>query len=213
MNFFGPTSNEHVRSFLKWGLGMSYLLARGANPNGVMVSKIPPRATQSAPIPPHGNTPFMRAARSADIETMKLLLEYKADPNKTANDGTTAMMMAANGMGPNRFKGGEEKPEPQFIEAMRLMIEKGANVNAANDRGDTAMHRAAGRGADLLIQFLADHGARLDAKDEQNRTALDVALGVGVIAITGNPAHLSSAALLERLMKGPSAETGAPAAH
>jgi hypothetical protein len=34
MNFFGPTSNEPIRSFLKWGLGMSYLLARGAQASG-----------------------------------------------------------------------------------------------------------------------------------------------------------------------------------
>ena len=32
-------------------------------------------------------------------------------------------------------------------------------ANAANDRGDTPMHAAAERGADEIVQFLADHGA------------------------------------------------------
>ena len=52
---------------------INYLLAHGADPNGTMKVKIPPRASQNATISPNGNTPFLRAARSADLETMRLL--------------------------------------------------------------------------------------------------------------------------------------------
>ena len=52
---------------------INYLLAHGADPNGTMMVKIPPRASQNATIAPNGNTPFLRAARSADLETMRLL--------------------------------------------------------------------------------------------------------------------------------------------
>jgi ankyrin repeat protein len=183
---------------------IKYLLERGADPNAPMQVKIPPRAAQSATIQPNGNTPFLRAARSADVETMKLLLEHGADPNRPSNDKTTPLIAAGIGQG-NRFAGGEEKPEPQFIEAMKLCIEHGADVNAVNDRGDTAMHGAAQRGADMLVQYLFDHGARLDIKNKQGRTPYDIAAGIGGVANTGGSAHASTAELIRRLMAGPSA--------
>jgi ankyrin repeat protein len=184
---------------------IEYLLGHGADPNAVMKAKIPPRAAQNRTIMPNGNTPFIRAARSADVETMRLLIAHGADPNKASDDHMTPIIAAGIGMGV-RFQGGEDAPEPQFVEAMKLMVEHGADVNAANDRGDTAMHGAAQRGADQIVQFLADHGARLDVKNKQNRTPLDVAMGVGGVANTGGSAHPSTAALIRRLMAGPSAK-------
>ncbi len=189
---------------------INYLLAHGADPNGPMMVKIPPRASQNATIAPNGNTPFLRAARSADLETMRLLIDHKADPNKASENHTTPIIAAATGMGV-RFQGGDEKPEPEFLEALKLLVDHGANVNAANDRGDTAMHGAAARGADTLVQYLADHGAKLDVKNKQNRTPWDVAMGVGGVANTGGSAHQSTGDLIKRLMKGPSAMATTPA--
>ena len=60
---------------------------------------------------------------------------------------------------------------------MKLMLARGADVNAANDLGETALHGAAQRGADTVVQFLADHGATLDAKNRRGRTPLDEAIG------------------------------------
>ena len=187
---------------------IKYLLDHGADPNGAMTVRIPPRASQNAAIVPHGNTPFLRAARSADLETMKLLIAHGADPNKASDDHNTPVIAAATGMGV-RFQGGEDKPEPEFVECLKLLVANGADVNAANDRGDTAMHGAAGRGADLIVQFLADHGAKLNVKNKQNRTPLDVALGVGGVSNTGGIAHQSTAALIRRLSSGPSADNAA----
>ena len=117
------------------------------------------------PLIPHGYTPFMRAARSADVETMKLLVAHGADPNKAADDHNTPLIAAGAGMGA-RFQGGEEKPEAEFVECMKVLVASGADVNAVNDRGDTAMHGAAARGADLIIQFLADHGAKIRYQEQ-----------------------------------------------
>ena len=177
---------------------INYLLSHGADPNGPMTVKIPPRAAQNAAVIPHGYTPFMRAARSADVETMKLLIAHGADPNKAADDRNTPLIVAGAGMGA-RFQGGEDKPEADFVECMKLLVASGADVNAANDRGDTSMHGAAARGADLIVQFLADHGARFDIKNKQERTPLDVAMGVGGVANTGGIAHASTVALIQRL--------------
>ena len=69
-----------------------------------------------------------------------------------------------------------------------------ANANARAGRGgrasqvpsatavphQTALHGAAERGYTPLVQFLVEHGADLNAKDANGRTALDLAKGVGV---------------------------------
>jgi ankyrin repeat protein len=98
-----------------------------------------------------------------------------------------------------RFQGGEDKPEADFVECMKLLVASGADVNAVNDRGDTALHGAAARGADQIIQFLADHGAKLNIRNKQERTPLDVAMGVGGVANTGGIAHPTTVALIQRL--------------
>ncbi len=183
---------------------INYLLSHGADPNGAMTVKIPPRAAQNAAVVPHGYTPFMRAARSADVETMKLLIAHGADPNKAADDRNTPLIAAGTGMGA-RFQGGEDKPEADFVECLKLLVASGADVNAADDHGNTAMHGAAARGADQIIQYLADHGAKLNIKNKQDRTPLDVAMGVGGVANTGGIAHPTTVALIQRLATGPSA--------
>jgi uncharacterized protein len=179
---------------------IKYLLDHGADPNGPMTVKIPPRAAQNAAVAPHGYTPFLRAARSADVETMKLLVAHGADPNKAADDHNTPLIAAGAGMGA-RFQGGEEKPEAEFIECLKVLVASGADVNAQDDHGNTALHGAAARGADQIIEFLVEHGAKTGLKNKQDRTALEVAMGVGGVANTGGGAHPGTVALLQRLTK------------
>jgi ankyrin repeat protein len=95
---------------------------------------------------------------------------------------------------------------------MKLCLEKGVSINAATDKTlNTALHAAAGRGTDDIVQFLADHGAKLDAKDSKGRTAMDVALGKQADAV-GVEVHQSTADLLRKLM-GPMTEAQAVAPH
>jgi ankyrin repeat protein len=63
------------------------------------------------------------------------------------------------------------------------------------------MHGAAARGADLIIQFLADHGAKFNIRNKQERTPLDVAMGVGGVANTGGIAHPATVALIQKDMR------------
>jgi ankyrin repeat protein len=76
-------------------------------------------------------------------------------------------------------------------------------VNAFNDLGETALHGAAQRGADKVVQFLADQGARLDAKDRRGRTPLDEAIGqaADTPAEVRNPERKSTQVLLRQLME------------
>jgi ankyrin repeat protein len=199
LDYFGNRPRKPVTGKLDELGFIQFLLDHGAAPDAVLNTKLPGRMAQGAITVPKGATPFYRAARSADVAVMRLLLEKGADPNKASDDRTTPLLAAATGQGA-RFAGGEERPEPEFVEAIRVCLDKGSDVNAANDRGDTPMHAAAQRGADLIVQFLADHGAKLDVKNKSGRTPLDMALGIGGVANTGGSAHQSTADLIRKLM-------------
>jgi ankyrin repeat protein len=198
LDYFGNRPRKPVTDKLDELAFIRFLLDHGADPNAVLKTKLPGRMAQGAISVPAGATPFYRAARSADLAVMRLLLEKRADANRPSDDRTSPLLAAATGQGA-RFAGGEERPEPEFVEAIRLCVEQGADINAANDRGDTPMHAAAQRGADQIVKFLADHGAKLDVKNKSGRTPLDLALGIGGVANTGGSAHASTAELIRKL--------------
>ena len=176
------------------------LLARGADPNARLVTTIPQRLhTTGDEALGEGTTAFMRAAKSGDTASMRLLLDRGADPKLIARNGTNALMMAA-GLGwrdgnaaiPTRDRG----TEAEAIQAIALCLELGLDINATNDRGDTALHASiAGRGADEIVRFLAGRGAQLDAKNKQGRTPLDV-------AVASRKDRSSNVTLLRELMAG-----------
>ena len=184
------------------------LLDHGADPNAKLTKMIVARAVLDFPdvMMGDGATPFLRAAKSADIPLMQLLLDKGADPKVVTKAGVTALMVAA-GMGhANTIRRGE-----QPIEAMKICLDKGVDINAATDKTlNTALHAAAGQGTDDVVQFLADHGAKLDLKDNKDRTPRDVALGLKADAV-GVEVHQSTADLLGKLMGLPAPATTAAA--
>jgi ankyrin repeat protein len=123
-----------------------------------------------------GLTPFLAAARQADIEVMRLLLENGADPKlNTPLNITPLMLVAGIAWASNQDRASEE----QVLEATKMLVEElGADVNFIADTGETAMHAAAYRGANSVVQYLFDKGAKLDVQDKSGRTPLQVADGV-----------------------------------
>jgi ankyrin repeat protein len=143
----------------------------------------------------------MKAATTSDLTLMRMLLEYGADPNIPTQNYTTPLMAAA---GLNWADIASLGTEDASLEAMQLMIELGADVNAFNELGETALHGAAQRGADRIVQFLADQGARLDAANRRGRTPLDEAIGQANeedSADARRPERKSTQALLRSLME------------
>jgi hypothetical protein len=59
-----------------------------------------------------------------------------------------------------------------------MLVELGNDVNAMNDRGETALHGAAYRGANSIVEYLVDKGAKLDARSKQGWTPWTIANGV-----------------------------------
>ena len=150
-----------------------------------------------------GQTPFIRAALSGDIEVMRLLLAHGADPNIATREGTTALMAAS---GINWVSGQTyTRSEANYLEAVKLCLNRGADVNATNSLKLTAIHGAANRGWTPIIQILADHGARLDVQDIAGRTPMTFAEGT-FLAIRPPVAKPEAVALLKRLMNGNAVE-------
>ena len=123
-----------------------------------------------------GATAFLFAAKVADVEVMRLLLAHGADPKINTGVNITPLMAAAGiAWASNQDRASEE----QVLEAVKLLVEEvGADVNAVNDVGETAMHAAAYRGANSVVQYLYDKGAKLDVVAKDGRTPLIIADGV-----------------------------------
>ncbi len=142
-----------------------------------------------------GATPFMRAARSGDVEVMHMLLDAGADPKLANKDGVTALIVAA-GAG---YTDSNRGTEPQALEAVKLCVSLGLDVNAATDKGETAMHGAARRGANTIIQYLAENGAKVNAANKTGFTPYDLAMGKGGGPAGRQPPKEATAALLQKL--------------
>jgi uncharacterized protein len=150
------------------------LLAHKANPNAALKAPLLARQHNSGdPTLGAGATPLMRAARNGDLPLMRLLLEKGADPNRRTRAGMTALLFS---MAPGRRKSAKDA-----VEAVKACLDGGADVNAVNEVGETPLHAAVAQGP-AMVALLAERGAKLDVKDKQGRTPLDVAISAGAAA-------------------------------
>jgi ankyrin repeat protein len=172
------------------------VLARGAKVDAHLTKPLPGHSGMDSgdTTLDEGTTPLMRAARSGDAATMRILLEAGADPKLATKEGNTAPMFAAGVGYRDKFTTGTES---EALEALKLCADRGMDLNEANSRGETALHGAATRGADTIIQYLAAHGAKLDAKTKRGFTPLDVAMGKDQFGLP--VPHDSAVALLRKL--------------
>jgi uncharacterized protein len=161
------------------------LLAHGANPNVRLKRPIIGRhhtPTGDASLG-EGTTPLARAAKSNDLQVMRMLFDAGADPRLTLKDRTTvAMIAAAGGAVVGAYAGAIPVTEESSLEAIKLCVEHGVDLNAFNTNGQTAVHNAVSRNAPLVVRYLAENGAKLDMRDKRGRTPLDIAMGVGATA-------------------------------
>ena len=141
------------------------LLESGANPNA-FVDNIPTSRRSSLNLTPRTTfaTALGRAAFSADMELVRLLLSHGADPNIASSKNETALMQAAGYAWIDGYSK-QWKTNVERLEVVKLLVELGGNVNAADDFGITALMSAGNYGEVSIIQYLVDVGADLGAHD------------------------------------------------
>jgi len=197
------------------------LLEHGADPNARISKDLPKLRINDMPhLGLAGATPFLLASASCDLGVMRALLAKGAGPNIATEDRVTPLMVAA-GVGRREDRARDEAA--QCFEAVKMLVDLGADVNAIShsppsahaafrvSQNDnlTAMHGAAYLGANDIIQYLADKGAKLDVKNMWGQTPLDVAEGDPNRMVEGYVAskvHESTANLIQKLTSGPLAK-------
>jgi ankyrin repeat protein len=159
-------------------LGMvTALLAHGANANAPLETWTPTRrSSKDYNFAPElvGATPFWLAARFAEPDVMRLLLDHGADarvvhrgnyhseePVAPRSHVTNAVMAAAGmGGGVAWVQPPRQEREAMMLEAVKIAVEQGIDVNAANTDGRTALDSARALKFEHVEAFLVERGAR-----------------------------------------------------
>jgi uncharacterized protein len=152
------------------------LVAKGANVNA-RVTKQPSMGLTT--LNALGATPFLLAARTADIDLMRLLAQLGGDPRLSTDDNTTPLMVAA-GVG-TQNPGEDPGTDAEVLLAVRLALELGNDLNAIDNNGETVMHGAAYKHAPSVVRFLAEKGAPRAVWTQENKkgwSPLKIAEGV-----------------------------------
>ncbi len=141
-----------------------------------------------------GATPLLRAAKTFDTDSMKLLIAHGARLDLPNQSGIAPMHAAAGygslecdirGYGPGIPQYMTADVQQRSIAALQVLVDCGRRP----ERRDRPAARAAkapvrrrysarhsGAWSDV-VQFLATHGAKVGATDADGRTAVDAALG------------------------------------
>lgn len=152
------------------------LIAAGADINARATSR-PPVGVSDLNM--RGGTAFLLAARTADADLMRLLVELGADPHIPNNDNSTPLMVAA-GLGTGA-PGEDPGTEEEALEAVQYALSLGSDINAVDDLGNTAMHGAAYKHLPLVVEYLYENGAEISIWNQENEmghTPLLIAAGI-----------------------------------
>jgi uncharacterized protein len=171
------------------------MLAKGANPN-LQLKLLPPLRERGKDrgcdsMLSTGATPLIRAAKTFDVASLKLLVANGARLDLPNENGITPLMAAAGygsvecdirAYGVPRYA--TDDVERKSIEALQVLLDAGADVNAVTTSGSrgkgpgqTALFGAAFWGWNDVVTFLVSKGARIDVVDADGRSPVDAAMG------------------------------------
>jgi len=132
-----------------------------------------------------GATALHKAAKAADVEAVKLLLEYKARVDIANMVYEVTPILAAAGVW--RVYGifrevpisGEFTTGPQAAEVVQLLLNAGADIHARAANGHNLAHGAAKAGWNEVLQLAHEQGVDFTARDVGGYTPRDLAVTKG----------------------------------
>ena len=174
------------------------LVESGADINA-KVTKRPPVGVSDLNM--RGGTAFLLAARTADVDLMRLLVDLGADPHETNDDLSTPLMVAA-GLGTGA-PGEDPGTEEEVLEAVKYALSLGEDINAVDVMGNTAMHGAAYKHLPSVVAYLNEQGAEISIWNQENEvghTPLLIAEGIhrGMNIVSSSVTEVAIREILER---------------
>jgi ankyrin repeat protein len=206
---FYPQPRAHLQQQTSYLDLTRALLDKGADPNTRLKKKIwySQYNFDLLRIDEGGATPFWRAAYASDVDAMKLLLAYGADPSVP-----TSRPAGRTRIGDNERESRDISPLPQLpvggpgippllaaagpgygegfaanahrfapggmLAAVKYLVEElHVDVNVTDHEGNTASHNAASRGDNAMIQYLVSKGADVKQVNRAGQTTVDMANG------------------------------------
>ncbi len=128
-----------------------------------------------------GTSPLVRAAKALDAPATALLIQHGARLDIANNQDITPVQAAAGlGSVDADTRGYYTTPDVQqrSIATLEVILKAGGDINSAGGRRhQTPLMAAAFWGWNDVVQYLVDHGAKLDARDSGGLTAIDAAMG------------------------------------
>ncbi len=160
---------------------LSLMLSRGADLSDRLPQPLLDRDSRFGPPPPKiTDLALIRAARSSDIEAMRVLIEAGADPSlhDEKRGGITPLVAVMTGPELPALIEAERRPtEDEANAAIDFLMDQGADPEIGNDLGSTALHIAALRDYPGVVRHMAEKGVDLNVADREGFTPLDYALG------------------------------------
>ncbi|HEY1912375.1 MAG TPA: ankyrin repeat domain-containing protein [Vicinamibacterales bacterium] len=204
-----PQPRAYEQQQLSYLEYMKVLLDKGADPNARLTRKVwySQYDFDQSGVDEAGATPFWRAAYGADVDAMKLLIAYGADPNIASmrtpgrvrtGDATreitdvaptapvpvggpgVAPLLAASGVGYGEGLAANHHRYAAggMLPAVKYLVEElHVDVNVRDHEGNTAIHNAAARGDNEMIKYLVSKGADPKAVNREGKTTVDEANG------------------------------------
>jgi ankyrin repeat protein len=220
-----PRAQDHQKvTYLET---MEALLKAGADPNARLKTHIwyMEYARNRLNVDMVGATPFFRAAFAQDVDALKLLVKYGADPSLPTSvtrvrrgggngppqgadpSGLPPVQMggpaefpihAATGLGYLGIGAYRHRHAPDgWLPTLQYLVgELGADVNARDAEGYTALHYAASRGDKAQVVYLLSQGADASARSRGGRSTADMARG-GAVGLFEHVAYPEVVAVLE----------------
>lgn len=139
-----------------------FLYAFKKNPVGVglmLAGGVTPSVTDK-----DDNTPLIVSAANGDLESIKLLISYRASVNVKNKHGMTPLLYALKG---------------KHWDVAEYLITNGAKINASNIYGQNALFWAAYHGNANMVHDLLMRGADYQKKTRLGQTALQMARALG----------------------------------